>query len=69
MHILIGLTLISFFFMSILFWNRRRIEVSHRHSMLVVPGQPHQMIPVHETIYSIKRPWGGQGRMANPFQK
>jgi hypothetical protein len=69
MHIVIGITLISFFFMSMLFWNQRRIDVSHHHSLLIIkePRRPKRTIPVHETVYSIKRPWGGQGRIANPI--
>ena len=55
--------------MSMLFWNQRRIDVSHHHSLLIIkePRRPKRTIPVHETVYSIKRPWGGQGRIANPI--
>lgn len=55
--------------MSILFWNQRRIDVSHTLLIVKEPRRPKRVIPVHETVYSIKRPWGGQGRLANPIQK
>lgn len=70
MYVVLGIAVIIFLMSFILFWNQTRIERQSRSSILVIKENNNiQTIPVHETTYTIKRPWGGHGLLANPFKK
>lgn len=70
MDMVIGLGLVAIALFALFFWHRNKLIASHHHNLLIVNQNQHPyIIPVHETVYTIKRPWGGHGRHANPYQR